>query len=437
MEVQCNQPPEQEVVSCWRSVAVPLSGPSSDLGPLGNKQQATEPNHGHLVMEKSSGHMLLPEPSQQVPSSQEQEVLIELQPIPFHQNPFVVANRKGREKARDLPAAGASPQGTRGNTSCSVQDNSSDSPVLSNSGTREVCSSPTSQTKPGVIQPLSRGRPVVAPGSPDSRNSPKRFHRPEELPVPLKAEFFIQRSIKPKSSNEVPSPSALDSPEQRSFRDRQKYFEIDVKQQVAEKPKRVSLVAEDDLRKMKEEEERKMRHRAHDVVLDEEEEEDEEKRLSDISGQVSVMIEGVEYKIERLDGRSQESPSAGVPAAYPEPAAPIRTAKAERRYQERLRMQSPDLPVGQDKELSPAERRALEAEKRAMWRAARHQALEDDLRQYKQEQARRLYQSRQRAAEVLSLGQGSRVKPLPVVRQEGLCTEFRCGAAVCLLHAAC
>eukprot|EP00061_Rhincodon_typus_P014877 g42232.t1 len=205
-----------------------------------------------------------------------------------------------------------------------------------------------------------------------------------------------------------------------------------------------------------------MRHRAHDVVLDEEEEEDEEKRLSDISGQVSVMIEGVEYKIERLDGRSQESPSAGyvayfnrnskiwnqiaanlacvpvirlkqqlskvlneVPAAYPEPAAPIRTAKAERRYQERLRMQSPDLPVGQDKELSPAERRALEAEKRAMWRAARHQALEDDLRQYKQEQARRLYQSRQRAAEVLSLGQGSRVKPLPVVRQEGLCTEFR------------
>eukprot|EP00061_Rhincodon_typus_P008759 g31650.t1 len=121
MEVQCNQPPEQEVVSCWRSVAVPLSGPSSDLGPLGNKQQATEPNHGHLVMEKSSGHMLLPEPSQQVPSSQEQEVLIELQPIPFHQNPFVVANRKGREKARDLPAAGASPQGTRGNTSCSVQ----------------------------------------------------------------------------------------------------------------------------------------------------------------------------------------------------------------------------------------------------------------------------------------------------------------------------
>ncbi|KAM4704895.1 LOW QUALITY PROTEIN: protein scribble homolog [Rhinophrynus dorsalis] len=45
------------------------------------------------------------------------------------------------------------------------------------------------------------------------------------------------------------------SPEQRSFRERQKYFEMDVKQQQAERPpKRVSLVGEDDLRKMKEEE---------------------------------------------------------------------------------------------------------------------------------------------------------------------------------------
>lgn len=54
-----------------------------------------------------------------------------------------------------------------------------------------------------------------------------------------------------------------------------------------------------------------------------------------------------------------------------DPVAPVRTAKAERRHQERLRMQSPELLSGQEKELSPAERRALEAEKRAMWRAAR------------------------------------------------------------------
>lgn len=52
-----------------------------------------------------------------------------------------------------------------------------------------------------------------------------------------------------------PLPSGKGSPEQRSFRDRQKYFEIDVKQQTPDKPKpRVSLVGEDDLKKMREEE---------------------------------------------------------------------------------------------------------------------------------------------------------------------------------------
>lgn len=51
------------------------------------------------------------------------------------------------------------------------------------------------------------------------------------------------------------SPGGLHSPEQRSFRERQKYFEVELKQQPAEKPpKRVSLVGEEDLRKMKEEE---------------------------------------------------------------------------------------------------------------------------------------------------------------------------------------
>lgn len=64
-------------------------------------------------------------------------------------------------------------------------------------------------------------------------------------------------------------------------------------------------------------------------------------------------------------------PVSLIPAYPGETAAPIRTAKAERRQQERLRMQSPELAVALDKDMSPAEKRALEAEKRAMWRAAR------------------------------------------------------------------
>uniref|UniRef100_A0A8C5I2Q7 Protein scribble homolog n=1 Tax=Gouania willdenowi TaxID=441366 RepID=A0A8C5I2Q7_GOUWI len=132
---------------------------------------------------------------------------------------------------------------------------------------------------------------------------------------------------------EPPQVGRGNSPEQRSFRDRQKYFEIDVKQQTPDKPKpRVSLVGEDDLKKMREEEAKKFEQRARDLI-----------------------------------------------PFYPgESTAPIRTAKAERRHQERLRMQSPELAVAPDKDLSPAEKRALEAEKRAMWRAARMKSLEQD-----------------------------------------------------------
>ncbi|KAM9013706.1 protein scribble homolog isoform 11-T11 [Ara ararauna] len=238
-------------------------------------------------------------------------------------------------------------------------------------------------------------------------------------------------SENPKAALEVTtqSPSGLPSPEQRSFRERQKYFEIEVKQQQMDKPpKRVSLVGEDDLKKMKEEEARKLQQK-RTLLLEEEAEEDEVvKQVPKMSMQSSVIIEGVEYKIEKLNGRNIQAPAArpsevsennssqrnsleegikpeertnsmsGLSPLYlgaGDLVAPVRTAKAERRHQERLRMQSPELLSGQEKELSPAERRALEAEKRAMWRAARSSAFEDSIKQYEQDLARKLYQSRQ------------------------------------------
>uniref|UniRef100_A0A670ZUD6 Protein scribble homolog n=1 Tax=Pseudonaja textilis TaxID=8673 RepID=A0A670ZUD6_PSETE len=141
------------------------------------------------------------------------------------------------------------------------------------------------------------------------------------------------------------------SPEQRTFRERQKYFELELKQPLpAGKPlKRVSLVGEEDLKKMKEEEARKLQQKRVQLLEEEEEEEEEEQSRGPPS---SIFIEGL-----------------GVP---------VRTAKAERRHQERLRVQSPELLATPEKELSPAERRALEAEKRAMWRAARMKSLEQD-----------------------------------------------------------
>uniref|UniRef100_A0A6Q2ZE57 Protein scribble homolog n=1 Tax=Esox lucius TaxID=8010 RepID=A0A6Q2ZE57_ESOLU len=334
------------------------------------------------------------------------------------------------------------------------------------------------RTRPGAIQPLSRpgGRPSPSPATPDrhsrdGHNSPNPFqHGPspinsqtspraptsdtiDEFPLnpkqaykafaavphslavlepPPPQELYGQRNNVPSNqlspSSETPSPGGRNSPEQRSFRDRQKYFEIDVKQQTPDsKPKgRVSLVGADDLKKMREEEERRFEQRAREYLMDEDDEDEDDlvKQMGVLKATGKVLLDGVEYKVEpvstppgpchtppsynatppsycgssgpsSVDGKGdsqrnsleenfrleQQRPNSmtGLIPAYPgESSAPVRTAKAERRQQERLRMQSPELaPVG-DKDLSPAEKRALEAEKRAMWRAARMKSLEQD-----------------------------------------------------------
>ncbi|XP_075936726.1 protein scribble homolog isoform X5 [Anarhichas minor] len=338
----------------------------------------------------------------------------------------------------------------------------------------------SSSTRPGAIQPVGRVRQSTSPATPDS-HSPNPFQHgpspfdsqtsprapsptsPDEFPMNVKQAYKafaavprslavleppqdlygVRNNFHPKQpSPESPSPGGKSSPEQRSFRDRQKYFEIDVKQQTPEKPKpRVSLVGEDDLKKMREEEERKFEQRAREYLLDEDEDDDEEdlaKQVAQMKATGKVLLDGVEYNVEPVNSPSQHcatppsynatppsynatppsynatppsynatppsycgssgpssvdgkgesqrnsledrpnSMTGLIPAYSADSAAPIRTAKAERRHQERLRMQSPELSVAPDKDLSPAEKRALEAEKRAMWRAARMKSLEQD-----------------------------------------------------------
>uniref|UniRef100_A0A8C3H0U0 Scribble planar cell polarity protein n=1 Tax=Corvus moneduloides TaxID=1196302 RepID=A0A8C3H0U0_CORMO len=203
--------------------------------------------------------------------------------------------------------------------------------------------------------------------------SPPSPPSPDEVPINVKQAYKTFAAVPlshPLLGTQV---TRAHSPEQRSFRERQKYFEIEVKQQHLDKPpKRVSLVGEDDLKKMKEEEARKLQQQRA-LLLEEEAEEDEEVR------QVPEAVQELWWP-----QAASLSPLLSLPRLSPslvgmaDPGAPVRTAKAERRHQERLRMQSPELLSGQEKELSPAERRALEAEKRAMWRAARMKSLEQD-----------------------------------------------------------
>ncbi|XP_061209884.1 protein scribble homolog isoform X37 [Neopsephotus bourkii] len=473
----CPDPAIRSVAALPRDSASPNACTSGAEKPLVDKQ---DPAGGPVSQE-------------QMP---EQECLIDSQPILFSQNPFVVANRRGKAGLGGPPLgygrggvlqtslyskAPAGESGT-GNTRreppyspCNQQTPAAPRPAhLAGRETRFASinfitsQDDSKSTKPGVIQPLSRVRQNAASHNSEDGDSPNPFQQPElcfsiqnsqkppsppspdEIPfnvkqayktfaaVPLSHPLLETQELPGQTSSENPkaalevttqSPSGLPSPEQRSFRERQKYFEIEVKQQQLDKPpKRVSLVGEDDLKKMKEEEARKLQQK-RTLMLEEEAEEDEVvKQVPKMSMQSSVIIEGVEYKIEKLNGRNIQVPAArpsevnennssqrnsleegikpeqrtnsmsGLSPLYlgaGDPVAPVRTAKAERRHQERLRMQSPELLSGQEKELSPAERRALEAEKRAMWRAARSSAFEDSIKQYEQDLARKLYQSRQ------------------------------------------
>ncbi|XP_028815772.1 protein scribble homolog isoform X5 [Denticeps clupeoides] len=312
--------------------------------------------------------------------------------------------------------------------------------------THPVQPSPESDLRDEVFADVGEGDRRPSSTSPRSSLSSDRREYLSLAAVP--------RRSRPSVELKMSSPLGRASPEQRSFRDRQKYFEIDVKQQTPEsKPKpRVSLVGEDDLKKMREEEAKRIEQRTQELMLDEEEYEEEEdlaKQVADMRAQGRVVLDGVEYKVESVgnshcatppqqcatppsysatpppyctssgsssvDGRGDSqrnsmedsfrpeqrpnSMTGLIPMYTGESTAPIRTAKAERRHQERLRMQSPELAVMLDKELSPAEKRALEAEKRAMWRAARPYGLEEDVRQYEQDLAKRLYQSRVRASQ--------------------------------------
>uniref|UniRef100_A0A8C7JM17 Protein scribble homolog n=1 Tax=Oncorhynchus kisutch TaxID=8019 RepID=A0A8C7JM17_ONCKI len=306
-------------------------------------------------------------------------------------------------------------------------------PPRTDSPIRDAPYSPTTQpTRPGAIQPLSRsgGRPITSPATPDGHSSPNPF---QHGPSPINSQTFDLFGERNnvhhnQPSPETPSPGGRDDLAQRSFRDRQKYFEIDMKQQTPDtKPKgRVSLVGADDLKKMREEEERRFEQRAREYLMDEDDEEEDDlvKQMGVLKATGKVVLDGVEYKVEpvatprrhcntppsysatlpsycgssgpsSVDGKGdyqrnsseesfkleQQRPNSmtGLIPVYPgESGAPIRTAKAERRQQERLRMQSPELAPAGDKDLSPSEKRALEAEKRAMWRAARMKSLEQD-----------------------------------------------------------
>ncbi|KAM6171478.1 protein scribble homolog isoform 2-T2 [Erethizon dorsatum] len=242
---------------------------------------------------------------------------------------------------------------------------------------RALAAVPSTGSMQRVPSGPTGGKMTSAPCSPSGQQPPS----PDELPANVKQAYrafaAVPTAHPPEDgATQHPAPGPAASPEQLSFRERQKYFELEVRVPQAEgPPKRVSLVGADDLRKMQEEEARKLQQKRAQMLREEE--------ASAMGPNVGLALDGEALEEEQQEDEppwAGSSPAGGSSPVSPPPmvgGAPVRTAKAERRHQERLRMQSPELPVP-ERALSPAERRALEAEKRALWRAARMKSLEQD-----------------------------------------------------------
>ncbi|XP_049827678.1 protein lap4 isoform X24 [Schistocerca gregaria] len=143
-----------------------------------------------------------------------------------------------------------------------------------------------------------------------------------------------------------------------SVSDKMKFFEkaMEEQHQPSPKPEKVfSFLSQDEVERMKQEEEKKIaslsRHELKSwTQLDDGDDDDFDDALQ-------------ERDIKSVSGTSA--------------AGSIHTAKAERRLKEKLQQEGL-LTSEDEKDLSPAEQRALRAEKRAAWRQARLKSLEQD-----------------------------------------------------------
>ncbi|XP_076477255.1 scribble planar cell polarity protein isoform X3 [Bombus vancouverensis nearcticus] len=175
-------------------------------------------------------------------------------------------------------------------------------------------------------------------------------------------------------SNQVelsPTPSPTPPLVKMSVSDKKKLFESAMEEHLkpSPKPEKVfSFLSQDEVEKMKQEEEKKIATLTRDELKS-------WAQLDENEG-----LEDLEETLEDQDNRrpnSRLSSRSSIPLLQNLPSS-VRTAKAERRLKERLIQEGIISDEDEESHLSPAEQRALRAEKRAAWRQARLKSLEQD-----------------------------------------------------------
>ncbi|XP_018050044.1 PREDICTED: protein lap4 isoform X3 [Atta colombica] len=214
-----------------------------------------------------------------------------------------------------------------------------------------------------------------------SYQTPARFQLP---PTPLTAPecwenldtsaSFSKRQIARSVGNVQVEQSPTSSPTppltKMSVSDKKKLFESAMEEHLKPSPKPdkiFSFLSQDEVEKMRQEEEKKIATLTRDELKS-------WAQLDENEG-----LEDFDTMDDQDNGRpnSRLSSRSSIPLIQNVPSS-VRTAKAERRLKERLIQQGLISDEDEEHLLSPAEQRALKAEKRAAWRQARLKSLEQD-----------------------------------------------------------
>ncbi|XP_076807797.1 protein scribble homolog isoform X3 [Clavelina lepadiformis] len=202
--------------------------------------------------------------------------------------------------------------------------------------------------------------------------------------------------------------------ERLSFRDRRKYFEQEINQQSMKEKvvddtskgsirsrKKINLVSDQDLKTIKQEEEKKYGtlsrediRKSLDISGDDEDVVEEMSNVpADLDGHSTVFIEGTEYRVEKktkLSARERLNPNYSISTSVSSEEDLIRSLELDveraghvmeedcNTYEKTITPAELNRDHNRLQNLSPAERRALEAEKRKQWRQARFKSLEAD-----------------------------------------------------------
>ncbi|XP_014611422.1 PREDICTED: protein lap4 isoform X7 [Polistes canadensis] len=179
-----------------------------------------------------------------------------------------------------------------------------------------------------------------------------------------------KHTLAPQNPTLSPTSSPSPSPVKMSVSDKKKLFESAMEEHLkpSPKPEKVfSFLSQDEVEKMKQEEEKKIATLTRDE-LKSWAQLDENEGLEDLEDTID---QDNRRPNSRLSSRSSVALLQNIPST-------VRTAKAERRLKERMIQEGLISDEDEESHLTPAEQRALRAEKRAAWRQARLKSLEQD-----------------------------------------------------------